>query len=146
MAFLTKADLNTVADLAIIGKITNTPNPTDTDAICNTVITESIAVMKSYLARRYDTDVIFNATSTDRHNTVLKHLKGLVIYELYGRFSMDITTMAQNRYNEAMKWLEELNIGKQFDSTLPTLSTDVDEDKSINMRLGSNTAHFNSLR
>lgn len=119
MAFLDKSELKTVGQIAIIDKII-----ANDDSIVDDIIAESIALMKGYLSRFYDAEAIFNAEGENRHLAVLKKLKDIVIYEIYERHTREQNLVAQRRFAEAMKWLEELNSGKQADSTLPVKPDD----------------------
>lgn len=114
MAFLTKLELNTVANISVIDKLTG-PDYELVDGI----IAESISLMKGYLSRHYDVDTIFAAEGAARHQTVVKRLKDIVIYEVYERHTREQNAVAARRYNEAMKWLEALNSGEFSDKTMP---------------------------
>lgn len=109
MAFLTKAELKTVADVTLVDKITNTD-----DTIVTAIIDESISIMTTYLKPRYDTDTIFAQTGSNRHLTVLKYLKDIVVFEIYIRYTRgkEANEVAMLRYQQAMKWLEDVNTGK----------------------------------
>jgi phage gp36-like protein len=114
MAFLTKEELKTVATMPIIDKITNLD-----DSIVEDIINESIAMMKGYLSRFYDAELLFGKIGNERHLAVLKKLKDIVIYEIYERHTRDQNVVAQRRFAEAMNWLEKLNTGEHGDHTLP---------------------------
>lgn len=116
MAFLQKTELNSVGQINLINKLLNS-----NDEILDTIIAESIALMKSYLSRKYDIDIIFNATGEDRHAIVVKRLKDIVIYEVYERLSRESNSVAARRFSEAMVWLEKLNTGELYDNTLPAI-------------------------
>lgn len=139
MSFLVKSELKTVATITMIDKITAAD-----DAIVTEIIDESIATMKSYLAKFYDVATIFAATGTARHLTVLKWLKYIVIYEIYIRHTREQNAVAQGRYNEAMAWLEKMNTGEFNDKTLPALP-DTDNDaiagNSGDIRFGSGSRY-----
>ena len=117
MSFLTKAELATVADPAIINLITGTS--AGTDAIADQCIAEGISLMKSFLSRYYDVSAIFNATGDARDLTVLHHLKNIVIHEIWIRHTRKVNDVAKLRFDEAMNWLEKLNEGKFIIKTLP---------------------------
>lgn len=118
MAFLTKIELGTVATLSVIDRLTGS----DT-ALVDEIIEESISLMKGYLSRHYDAEAIFAARDAERHSTVVKRLKDLVIYEVYERHTRETNAVAARRYAEAMKWLETLNSGELGDRTLPPRPT-----------------------
>lgn len=138
MSFLTKIDLITVADTAVVDKITNA-----NDAIVTQIIAESISMMKGYLSKYYDVETEFAKEGAARHLTILKRLKDIVIYEIWERHTRDRNQVAERRYNEAMKWLEELNSGEQSDETI-TAKPVATEQTGINIRFGGNT-RYNSI-
>jgi len=114
MAFLTKAELKTVADINLIGILTDLD-----DTIITDIIDESIDKMKGYLSRYYDIDAIFNAEGTTRKKSIVKRLKDIVIYEIYERHTRDTNAVAARRYAETIEWLEKSYTGEQGDRTLP---------------------------
>lgn len=114
MSFLTKTELATVADLAIVDIITGLD-----DSITEQIIAESIDIMSSYLSNYYDPLVIFAAAGEARSLMVLKHLKDIVIYEVYLRHTREMNEVAKVRYEESMNWLEKMNTGEFKDNRLP---------------------------
>ena len=140
--FLEKAELNTVATDEIINKIIN-----NNDAIVEDIILESIDVIATYLYQYFDTDTIFSKTGHNRNRTVLKHLKGIVIYEIYTRRTKQMNEVAKSRYDEAMLWLEKVSEGK-IKPPLPIRTLDTDGDGTPDtpatfMKLGSNKKYKN---
>lgn len=138
MAFLTKEELKTVADVAIINKITDLD-----DSIVEDIIDESIWIMKSYLSRFYDADAIFDTEGAKRNLHILKKLKDIAIYEIYERHTRDTNAVAERRYNIAMHWLEKINTGEQGDGTLPSKPDEPEEIPGTNgdTRFGGNTRY-----
>lgn len=134
--FLEKAELKTVGLDEIINRIIN-----NDDSIVTDIIAESIDVMKGYLFQYFDTDAIFNATDEERSLTVLKHLKGIVIFEIYTRRTKQMNEVAKLRYDEAMLWLEKVSTAK-IKPDLPVKKVDTDGDGTPDsevpfMKLGS---------
>ena len=119
MAFLTKAELKTVATIPIIDKLTATD-----DSIVVEIIEESISLMKGYLSKYYDVTAIFTAEGDERHKTVLKKLKDICIYEIYERHTREQNLVAKRRFEEVMLWLEKLNTGEFYDKTLRAYSAE----------------------
>lgn len=143
MSFLTKAELKTVADVAIVDIITGLD-----DTIVTQIIAESIDVMSSYLSNYYDAEAIFATTGTARSLMVMKHLKDIVIYEVYIRHTRDMNEVAKMRYEEAMNWLEKMNTGEFKDSRLPTVPgtiESVNDQASMEMRFNSKTKYESSF-
>lgn len=138
MAFLSKSELKTVADINLVNKITDLD-----DSIVEDIILESIDKMKSYLSRYYDTEAIFEKEGSERKPSIVKRLKDIVIYEIYERHTRDTNAVAARRYAEAMDWLEKINTGELGDKTLPPAPSD---DKGNNgttgdSRFGSGTRY-----
>jgi len=137
--FLSQNELKTVADKAIIVLITDMD-----EEIVDQVIAESIDLMSSYLSRYYDVQNIFNKQGAARNLTVLKYLKDIVIYEVYMRHTRQINEAAQKRYNEAMNFLEKLNTGDFFISTLPSIPGEItspnNQEEQLT-RFGSNSPY-----
>jgi phage gp36-like protein len=140
--FLEKAELKTVATDEIINKIIS-----NDDTIVADIIAESIDVVSTYLYQYFDTEVIFSKTGNDRNKTILKHLKGIVIYEIYTRRTKTMNEVAKSRYDEAMLWLEKVSEGK-IKPPLPIRNIDSDGDGTADapatfMKLGSNSKYQN---
>lgn len=140
--FLEKSELKTVATDEIINKIIN-----NDDAIVTNIIEESIDLMSGYLFQYFDTEVIFSKTENDRNKTVLKHLKGIVIHEIYTRRTKAFNEVAKARYDEAMLWLEKVSEGK-IKPPLPVRQVDTDGDGVADgaatfMKLGSRKNYQN---
>jgi hypothetical protein len=106
--FLEKSELKTVGLDEIISRIINSD-----DTIITEIIEEDIDLMKGYLFQYFDTDAIFSATGNNRNKTVLRHLKGLVLFDIYTRRTKGINEVAKLRYDEAMLWLEKISEGKR---------------------------------
>ena len=135
--FLSKQELKTVASISTIDKLT-----AGNDFVVEQIIDESIALMRSYLARHYDTDAIFSASANKRHLTVLKYLKDIVIFEIYDRLTREENDVARRRYDAAIQWLVDLNEGTLADATLPQAAAPEGEDAtSGDVRFGSNTQY-----
>ncbi len=137
MAFLIESELKTVATNEVIDLITN-----NDDSIVIEIIEESIDLMKSYLFRYYDTDLIFAAENEDRSKIVLKYLKDIVIHEIYIRRTKRINEVAKLRYEEAMIWLEKVAKGK-IDVDLPRKKNENTGTPDTFLKLGSRKTYQN---
>ena len=82
------------------------------EAILDQIEETQIAVIKSYLGTRYDTDTVFDETDPV-HNEVLREiLAKLVLYKLIRRnAARKVPTDYKEQYDEAMKTLKEVSIG-----------------------------------
>lgn len=136
MAFLNKNELKTASTVELIDKLIGYDETIVTD-----IIDETISTMKGYLSKYYDVDAIFSATGATRHKTVLKHLKGICVFEIYERQSREHNASSKRRYDEAMLWLENLNKGEYYDRTLPARTVSPATDtatESEDIRFGGN--------
>lgn len=142
MSFLEKSELKTGTTLEIVNLITGSD-----DTIVSQIIKESIDLMSSYLYEYFDTDAIFATVEDERSLVTLKHLKSIVIYEIFKIRSKQINEVVKNGYDEAMRWLEK--IGKdEIKPNLPARQIDTDgdgvpdSDKPF-MKLGSSRRYGN---
>ena len=142
MAFLTKDELKTKTTVQIIDLITNADDTTVTD-----IIDENIDLFKSYLFKQYDVDAIFLAEDEDQSKIVKKHLKSLVVCDLYAIRGADLPVALEKKCEEAMRWLELMSKGT-IEADLPAKLIDTDGDGLTDaeqpfMRLGSNKSYKN---
>ncbi len=142
MAFLTKSELKTKCTIEIIDLITNSDDTTIT-----AIIEDNIDVMKSYLFKYYDVDAIFNAVAGDQSKVVKKHLKSLVLSDVFEIRQKPLTDTSEKKYDEAMRWLELMSKGT-IEADLPAKQVDTDGDGNVDsnqpfMRLGSNKKYKN---
>lgn len=134
--FLEKSELKTVGVEEIINRIINSD-----DSIVEEIIAESIDVMSGYLFQYFDTTAIFEASGENRNLTIVKHLKGIVLFEIYTRRTKQLNEVAKMRYDEAMLWLEKVSKGT-IQPNLPPKLTDTNGDGTPDsevpfMKLGS---------
>ena len=141
MAFLEEAELKTKSLISIINLITADDNTT-----VEQITKENIDVMRSYLHQYYDTEAVFNATGDARSFVLLKHLKSLVIAEIYSIRQEMLSDTVQNKYDEAMTWLEKV-ANKEITPDLPAKQVDEDGDGILEdetfMRCGGRKTYEN---
>jgi len=111
--FIEVTDLNTVSVPQVVSKVLN-----NDDTIGEEIISETVALMRSYLSGRFDVDAIFNATE-NKDKVVVKYCKDIVIHEIYTRKTEDYNQVTKGRYDEAMLWLEKVAAGKIPANDLP---------------------------
>ena len=141
MEFLTADELRTVAPSDFIDIVVGT----DT-IVVDQIITEMVGLIKTNIGSYYDADEVFGQTDADRDATVLMYLKDLVYYKLLKRRKPG-ANIADEEYQEAMKWLEDISSGKRR-ANLPTVKTDTDGDGIPDtdvpfMKLGGNKRYQN---
>ena len=67
----------------------------------------AIAEMKSYLDKRYDTNVLFTTTGTDRNQLVLMMAIDITVYHIFCIHNpQKISTIRKDRYERAREWLK----------------------------------------
>ncbi len=141
MAFLTAAELRTVAPSDFLNILVGTDN-----SVIDEIIAEMTGLIKTNIGAYYDADEVFSRTYADRDPTVLMYLKDLVFYKLLKRRKPG-ASLNDDEYNEAMKWLEDISSGKRR-ANLPTIKKDTDGDGIADtdvpfMKLRSNKRYQN---
>ncbi len=118
MAFLEKTDYRFSIRLTVLDSLTGAD-----DTIVEEISDEAMEEMKSYLASRYDTGTIFSATGTDRNKTIVMYCKDIALYHFYSISTlMAMPEVRVNRYNKAIKWLEQVSEQKINPDGLPVNS------------------------
>lgn len=143
--FLEPHELKSASIPEIINNAVN-----NNEDVVRTIIQESIQEMRSYLSERFDVDAIFEpipeATTEEpepkdkRNKVIIKHLKKIVIFEIYQRRGDAMTESVEKGYNEALNWLEKVASGKIPAGDLPYKPEDAED---IFIKFGGNTK-FNS--
>lgn len=136
--FLEKQELKTKVPIDIIDLITASDDSTVVQ-----IIKENIDTMKTYIFKYFDTDAIFNTTGEQRSKVILKHLKSLVIADLYEIRSSEIPRATELKYNEAMRWLEKVGKGEIQPNLPPKIDTKKGNENTTFLKLGSNKNYKN---
>ena len=80
---------------------------------------EAESIVIDFLYARYNTEVIFNQTGTDRSNTVLGWLRAITLYKLYERIPDELLPeRIVLNYEETMKIIGYVSEGRR-DINLP---------------------------
>ena len=91
----------------------------------------AIEEIAGYLRSRYDTGLIFSAVGDNRNDVIVMHACDITLYHLTswlpGKMGREIR---KERYERAVKWLEEVQAGK-VTPNLPTC-TGEDGEEDIN--------------
>ena len=91
----------------------------------------AIEEIAGYLRSRYDTGLIFSAVGDNRNDVIVMHACDITLYHLTswlpGKMGREIR---KERYERAVKWLEEVQAGK-VTPNLPTC-TGEDREEDIN--------------
>jgi len=95
MAFVTIDDISSTLPIADINRITG-----GDDYIIDQESSRIIELVKSFLRPRYDTDVIFATTGTNRNQMILQICVDMVVYNLLCRVNnIDIPILRKERYD-----------------------------------------------
>lgn len=98
----------------------------------------AIEEIAGYLRGRYDTGLIFSAVGDNRNDVIVMHACDITLYHLVswlpGKMGREIR---KERYERAVKWLEEVQAGK-VTPDLPTCTgEDGEEDINNPVKWGS---------
>ena len=98
----------------------------------------AIEEIAGYLRSRYDTGLIFSAVGDNRNDVIVMHACDITLYPLVswlpGKMGREIR---KERYERAVKWLEEVQAGK-VTPNLPTCTgEDGEEDINNPVKWGS---------
>ena len=98
----------------------------------------AIEEIAGYLRSRYDTGIIFSAVGDNRNDVIVMHACDITLYHLVswlpGKMGREIR---KERYERAIKWLEEVQAGK-VTPNLPTCTgEDGEEDINNPVKWGS---------
>lgn len=98
----------------------------------------AIEEIAGYLRSRYDTGLIFSAVDDNRNDVIVMHACDITLYHLTswlpGKMGREIR---KERYERAVKWLEEVQAGK-VTPNLPTCTgEDGEEDINNPIKWGS---------
>ena len=98
----------------------------------------AIEEIAGYLRSRYDTGLIFSAVDDNRNDVIVMHACDITLYHLVswlpGKMGREIR---KERYERAVKWLEEVQAGK-VTPNLPTCTgEDGEEDINNPVKWGS---------
>ena len=90
----------------------------------------AIEEIAGYLRSRYDTGLIFSAVCDNRNDVIVMHACDITLYHLVswlpGKMGREIR---KERYERAIKWLEEVQAGK----VTPNLPTCTGEDGEVDI-------------
>ena len=90
----------------------------------------AIEEIAGYLRSRYDTGLIFSAVGDNRNDVIVMHACDITLYHLVswlpGKMGREIR---KERYERAVKWLEEVQAGK-VTPNLPTCTGEDGEEES----------------
>lgn len=115
------------------------------DAILDIMEDEAVEEMTGYLSSRYDTDSIFSATGTDRHQLVKMFCIDITLYHLHSIHNpVKFPQIRKDRYDRAVKWLTEVQKGNISPNGLPLkVNSDGDQGGATSFIMSSNDKRVN---
>jgi len=128
MNWLTDLDLETQA----FDKFLMQDNSTNRDEILTNIEHQNIELIKAKLNNKYDTQAIFSTSGNDRHWLIVKILAILVIYDFFRRnAARKIPKDYQERYEWAMKLLEDIKAGNEVPAGLPFYTDETGNEPNL---------------
>lgn len=86
---------------------------------------EAMEEIAGYLRPVYDADAVFSATGDDRNRLIVMYTADIVLYHLTASQPQRMgSEIRKERYDQAIKWLEGVQVGK----IIPDLPLKVSED------------------
>lgn len=114
--FLIPGDLES----QIIAQFLNERSNEPLESILESLELQNIAIIKTKLKGRYDTNAIFNADGAERHYLIIKILVKLVLYDFIRRnAARKVPNDYVKEWEWAMKTLESIKAGKEAPDGLP---------------------------
>jgi hypothetical protein len=130
--FLIPGDL----EAHIIAQFLNERSAEPLTTILESLELQNIALIKTKLKGRYDTDAIFEASGVDRHYLIIKILVKLVLYDFIRRNAgRKVPDDYVKEADWANKLLEQIKAGKETPDGLPAF---VNEDGSTGRIISGN--------
>jgi phage gp36-like protein len=107
MAFIVKADFYSIIRQLRLEQMTDS-----TDPIIEQAISESVAMVKSYLFAIYDTEGVFAKTGTERDILMMLFCKNIAVYLLHKRLpNVMMPENVKDDYTETKRQLEQVAKG-----------------------------------
>jgi phage gp36-like protein len=87
--------------------------------------TEAVEEISGYLRPKYDTSAIFSATGNQRNRLIVMYTCDIALYHMAAAMPQKMgTEIRKERYERAIRWLEDVQAGK----IIPELPLATDED------------------
>lgn len=135
MRYLTLDDLKTDSQERFITDST----AEFTDSLPN-IEKRVVAMAITYLAGRYDTDLIFNTTNPIRNEVLVDIIAKITLYKVFRRnAARKVSTDIKDDYDWAMKELDKINAGRTLLQNLPKPPQDITENPNGDSLWGNNS-------
>lgn len=116
MNYLNENDINS----RLLHSLSKERDHEDREQILSDIEQQNIALLKSKLKGRYDTDAIFSASAANRHWLIIKILTLLVVYDYVRRnAARKVPDDYRKDWEWAMKYVEKLKSGHETAEGLP---------------------------
>lgn len=135
MIYLDKDDLITDAFERFIDESSQ-----DNETVLDKAELRAIKFVKTLIGTRYDVDLIFNEDEPIINELLVQILSRIVIYRIVRRnAARKVPTDYKEDYDEAVKWLQEIAIGKLPLDGLPVPTDESGNPTNSNSMFGNNT-------
>jgi phage gp36-like protein len=106
--------------------------------------TRAIDLMQSYLSGKYDVAIIFARTGSERNPILVMYAIDIALYDLHSRINpRKVPQHRIDRYENAIKWLEQVSKGVIKPVNMPLLPVDAPTAQTGTIKYGSNPKRDN---
>lgn len=104
----------------------------------------AIAVMRSYMSKRYDCTKIFSARGSARNELVLMLALDITIYHIFSIHNpRSMSQIRIDRYEQAIEWLKDVRSGDIVVDELPSLPDEIKHSTSRYLIRSNKKRKFN---
>lgn len=129
--FIIPEDYDATIHKEILDSLLRTDSASYDPQIVEVCENRAIAEMRGYMNKTYDCNAIFSATGSDRNDLVLMFAIDIAVYHIFCIHNpYKISNIRQNRYDRAIKWLEQVMNGDITIDGAPRLDEDTLSDNS----------------
>jgi phage gp36-like protein len=116
MYFLTPQDFETVIPAAQLQKMLTNPQITATpDQLLSQAVSAAIDEVVSYISGRYDLELAFTQSGSERNNILVLRMVDMALYHLYATIApQNIPDLRRDRYAEAIELFKGVGKGTRF--------------------------------
>ncbi len=133
MIFLTINDFTLKVSEEIRNQITDS-----NDAILDDAELSAMAIIQDAFYQKYDLDIEFAKTDTDRHQNLMRWMLNLCLYFIYERIpDNEVPERIVKNYNDTVEEIKLIEQGKR-NTSLEKLIKEDNQRKETNFRWGSN--------
>lgn len=117
-----------------------TDSVSDNSEAVDGIVDKVVEMVITYLAGRYNTDLIFDQVAPIRNEVLVDIIVRLSLYKIFKRnAARKVSTDIKEDYEAAMKDLERINSGRTTLANLPTPTATEGEQPNANLIWGNNS-------